>query len=287
MHYRRLGQYINIDTNDLKDMTVSDFLAIIPSRRMRHIAIAEKWVYLDDVAARPNDLLKGHLRIKIYPEENNAPYIGPLDVLYEDELVIVVRKPAQLLVHNDGSEEITLTSYVNGYLALSNEGPAVAIHRLDYLTEGLVLFSKSPLFQSYFDVALADRRIKRRYLAIASGYIAHKITIDKPIGRDRHDSQRQRISTTGKPARTTIIPLKKTKTYTVLECHIATGRRHQIRVHLASIGHPILNDPLYGEESSIIKGMGLLAYELGFPHPLKEEEILVSLPLPQTYEDLL
>ncbi len=287
MHYRQIGRYIDIDTKGLDVKTVSDFLEIIPSRRMRHIAITEKWIYLNDAPAKANDLLKGHLRINLYPYENDATYIEPVDVLYEDELVLVVRKPAHLLVHDDGGKEATLTSIVNGYLALSNAGPAFAIHRLDYLTEGLVLFSKSPLFQSYFDVALANRKIERSYMAIVSGRIARKLTIDKPIGRDRHNPQKQRISKTGKAAKTTIIPIKKTPSYTVLECHIATGRRHQIRVHLASIGHPILNDPLYGEESSILGGMGLLAYELRFPHPLKEEEIRVSLPLPKAYEDLL
>ena len=287
MYYKSLGQYIIIDTKGSEDKTVSDFLELIPSRRMRHIALANKWIYLDDVPARGNDLLKGHLRIKLYPEENSALYIGEVDVIYEDELVIVVRKPAGLLVHDDGNTEATLTSYVNGYLALSNAGPAIAIHRLDYLTEGLVMFSKSPLFQSYFDVALADRRIKRKYIAVVKGRISRKMTINKPIGRDRHDPQRQRISKTGKPAKTTIIPIKSTNAYTILECHIATGRRHQIRVHLDSIGHPILNDPLYGEKSNILDVMGLLAYDLRFPHPLKEEEIQVSLPLPKAFANLL
>jgi 23S rRNA pseudouridine1911/1915/1917 synthase len=169
-------------------------------------------------------------------------------VLYRDPFLMAVDKPAGILVHADGTGARTLTDDVAALLA--REGvPAApqAVQRLDVDTTGVVLFSLAPEFQPALDALVASHDMRKRYLAVVEGsFPAGVRRLDVPLGRDRHDARRMRVSPRGKPALTLVTVLARRGGKSLLLLELGTGRRHQIRVHLAHAGHPIVGDALYG-----------------------------------------
>lgn len=292
MKYSLDERVLNIEISSLFNETVQDFLdAYIPSKKYQHLLIQNKWILIDGKACKREDELKGDiLSINIYPEDNIYQEVkNKLDVVYEDELCVVVFKPKGVLVHSDGNEEVTLTDYVKSYYKDKPYIDVQPIHRLDKETTGLVMFSKSVIFQPLLDKLLSEKTIRRYYLAFVKGKmrIDETITIDKPIGKDRHNSNRRVVAKVGQPALTKVKCLGSKGGISILRCYLDTGRTHQIRVHLSSIGYPIINDDLYGIRDKSLVRMGLLADELEFFHPLKEEQIHIEGNIPNDVSKLL
>lgn len=292
MKYSLNERMLNIEINSIFCETIQDFLdAYIPSKKYQHLLIQNKWMLIDGNAVKREDRIEGKiLSINIYPEDNIYSEVkNNLDVAYEDELCIVVFKPKGVLVHSDGNEEITLTDYVKSYFKDKPYIDVQPIHRLDKETSGLVMFSKSIIFQPLFDKLLSEKTIRRYYLAFVKGKmkVDETLTIDKPIGKDRHNSNRRVVAKNGQPALTKAKCLGSKGGISVLRCYLDTGRTHQIRVHLSSIGYPIINDDLYGIRDKSLVRMGLVADELEFFHPLKEEQIEIEGTLPNDVSKLL
>lgn len=246
---------------------------------------------------------------------------APVTVLYEDWFVLAAEKPQGLLVHGDGSDAETLTACVQGHLARQcapGAAPvAQALQRLDVQTSGIVLFSKLEEFQPLFDrlIAGADgARARKTYLALVAGaFPAGRLTLRDPIGRDRHDARRMRVSATGQAALTEVTrlgvfapdgrgglepclsaddasrgraPAPALGRYSLLEVTLGTGRRHQIRVHLAAHGFPIVNDPLYGRlDRGPLASAGLMlhAWRESFVHPVTGEVVSIQTTWPQRF----
>ena len=167
------------------------------------------------------------------------------------------------------------------------QAPVRFIHRLDTETTGLMLFVKIPLFQAWYDEQLKQKKIRREYLAICHGKmrIGQKLTFSDPIGRDRHVSGKYRISGTGKDAVTHVRCLARMGELALLRCTLETGRTHQIRVHLSSHKHPIINDPLYGIPDTKYPSMCLWADRITFRDPLTfTEHTVEDTELPQYQE---
>lgn len=206
----------------------------------------------------------------------------PLQVCYEDDICLIVNKPSGLLVHSDGTNQAhTLHNIVQAYYIKHQiDAPVRAVHRLDMDTSGLLFYCKMPFFQAYFDALLKTKQISRIYLAWVNGIIEKPITIQKAIARDRHHANKMRISNTGADAETAVLPLAHHHQCTLVECRLKTGRTHQIRVHLASVKHPLLSDPLYGSSHPKAKRLALHAWKLQFYHPLLNQTICVRCPLP-------
>ena len=287
MRYTLEGTWLNINIDSLFVKTIQEFFDdYIPSKKIQHLLIQNKNILLDgNPVKREDDIVGLTLSINIYPETYDYKKIdNKLDVVYEDEIILVVNKPKDILVHSDGNDELTLCKIVESYYADKPYISALPIHRLDKETSGLIIFSKSIVFQPLLDQLLSRKQIRRNYLAFVKGKVeaGTSFIIDKPIGNDRHNANKRIIYKNGQSALTKVksIGCNKKNNYSVLYCSLDSGRTHQIRVHLASEGYQILNDPLYGVSSDLCIRMGLFAESIDLYHPLIEDEMSVEANLP-------
>jgi 23S rRNA pseudouridine1911/1915/1917 synthase len=235
----------------------------------------------------------------------------PLNIVYEDEHLIIIDKPAGLVMHPaPGNENNTL---VNGLLAHCKDGlsgiggvkrPGI-VHRIDKETSGLVVVAKDDFTHNHLSKQFADHSIKRAYKAIIWGLLTPKSgTVTGNIGRNPKDRKKMALVTNGgKHAITHYKTLKNfSLSASLVECRLETGRTHQIRVHMTSLGHPLIGDKTYGgsqklnksrlseEQVSYIKNFprqALHAYELGFTHPKTQKEVFYTSSLPNDFNELL
>lgn len=220
----------------------------------------------------------------------------PLAILYEDEDVLVVDKPKGMVVHPaaghySGTLVNAILFHCRGQLSGINGvlRPGI-VHRIDRDTTGSVIVCKNDCAHREIARQLKEHSINRRYVAIVCGRLKDREgTIEGPIGRDKKDRKKMAVCPEGKPAVTHYRVLQEFADYTYVECALETGRTHQIRVHMASIGHPLLGDEVYGHKCSRYKlqGQCLHAKTLGFVHPQTGEYIEVDAPLPDYLKHLL
>ncbi|HEX6814068.1 MAG TPA: RluA family pseudouridine synthase [Gemmatimonadaceae bacterium] len=215
-----------------------------------------------------------------------------LDVVYEDDDVLVVDKPAGMVVHPaPGHWSGTLVNALRGRGGPLAEGAGSGreglVHRLDKETSGLLLVAKTDRAHRSLGAALSARRIIRRYAVLAWGHLDQdRLTVDRPIARNPRDRKRMAIVSTGRTARTDFVRLARFDAADFLRAHLHTGRTHQIRVHLASIGHPVVGDDTYGGGGArrLValppRRQFLHAAWLIFPHPVTGTPIELRSPLP-------
>ncbi len=216
----------------------------------------------------------------------------PLKIVFEDDDLIVVNKPAGLIVHpGAGNPDRTL---MNGLLAhasaLRRVPRAGIVHRLDKDTSGLLVVAKNLTAQTRLAAQLAGRSVKRTYLALVHGDPPARGSIDAPIGRDTRMRTRMTVTLRGKEARTSYRVLERFGRAALLECRLETGRTHQIRVHLQHIRHPIVGDPVYrrgAREDVPFARQALHAAALELAHPRSGEPMAWSAPLPADMKKLL
>ena len=211
------------------------------------------------------------------PEEksNYLPSYRYAQITYEDNDLAIVMKPKGVKTHpNDLKESNTLMNHV---IYTMDSYYVEPIHRLDQETVGLLIVAKNPLMKKILDRMLEENQITRIYRANVKALLPLKPqTIDMPIGKDKFHPNKRRISNTGQRAITHILTSKMIKEgICQLEIKLDTGRTHQIRVHLAEIGHPVIGDPLYGDAT--LRQLELNSYKIEFTHPLTQELISVSL----------
>ena len=222
----------------------------------------------------------------------------PLDVLYEDSDVIVVNKPKGMVVHPDNTH--TGGTMVNALLHhckdLSGIGGVMRpgiVHRIDMDTTGAVIACKNDISHESIAAQLKAHSINRKYLAIVNGNLKNdEGVIDAPLGRNPKDRKKIAVVPGGKRAVTHYKVLERFKGFSYVECVLETGRTHQIRVHMAHIGHPLLGDEVYGSPGinkrfKNLQGQCLHAAILGFLHPVTGEYIETRAPLPHYFEELL
>ncbi len=221
----------------------------------------------------------------------------PLSILYEDEDVLVVDKPKGMVVHPaPGHYSGTLVNAVlyhcKGQLSGINGvlRPGI-VHRIDRDTTGSLIICKYDLSLQSIAAQLKEHSLNRNYRAIVHGVIEEDNgTVNAPIGRDERDRKRMAVNEkNGREAITHYRVLRRFREYTYIECRLETGRTHQIRVHMTSIGHPLLGDEVYGHRKSPfhLEGQTLHAYLLGFLHPATGEYLEVTAPLPAYFTHLL
>ncbi len=257
-------------------------------------------VSLDDTAADARRKVWGGERVAIavavLPEDAaQQPEDIPLTVVREDEHILVVNKPPGLVTHpGSGNWRGTLLN------ALLHHAPQLAgvpragiVHRLDKDTSGLLAVAKTPEAQTDLVRQLAARSVKRQYLALAHGRVAHDGAVDAPIGRHPVQRTKMAVVASGRAARTHYRVLERFAQATLIECALETGRTHQIRVHMAELGHPLVGDPVYGPRR---KAAGVLAdfprqalhaWRLALAHPATGAQCAWEAPLPEDFAQLL
>ena len=220
-----------------------------------------------------------------------------LDIVYEDEDVILINKPKGMVVHPAPGH--TTDTLVNGLLyhcknnlsGINGVARPGIVHRIDRDTTGILIVCKNDMSHNSIAAQLKEHSINRRYRALVHGNLKEDTgTVEGPIGRHPIDRKKMSINEkNGKPAVTHYTVLERFGNYTLIECKLETGRTHQIRVHMTSIGHPLVGDEVYGPAKCPFKlqGQCLHAMVLGFVHPRTGEYMEFSADLPEYFEDLL
>lgn len=268
--------------NDQAPLSTAELLEkqwLVP-RKVRHFLRMRNGVAVNGAPQSFNQLVKAGEQVTLTIADSDYAYqpVQPgdsnqVEVLFEDDYLIIVNKPVGIKTHpNEPDEKDTMQNHLAAYLAAVGQQPYV-VHRLDRETSGAVMFAKNPLVVPILGRLLEEKRIYRRYQAIVSGELRQARTIDQKIGRDRHDRRKRRIDPRGGQTAITHVTVHQfTKKSSEIYCQLDTGRTHQIRVHLASIGHPIIGDPLYGKQAA--QRMMLHAYEMHFQHPFSGEQLM-------------
>ena len=218
----------------------------------------------------------------------------PLDIVYEDSDVIVVNKPSGMVVHPaNGHYKDTLVNalmyHCTDLSSINGEVRPGIVHRIDKDTSGLLVACKNDLAHNSIAAQLKAKTSTRKYIAIVYGNFEHNYgRVDAPIARDPQNRLKMAVVKGGKESITTFKVLERFGDYTLLELKLETGRTHQIRVHMAYIGHPVLGDPLYGPKKVIGEyGQYLHAQTLGFVHPRTNEYLEFTSELPDFFKEML
>ena len=224
----------------------------------------------------------------------------PVQIMYEDKDIVVVNKPKGMVVHPaNGNYDGTL---VNALLGMyedksdwsfsedkENFRPGI-VHRLDKDTSGLLIVAKNDVALMKMSKEIQERKVTKKYIALVKGNVPDdEATIDLPIARSTKDRKKMAVDEKGKNAVTYFKVLKRYDRYTLLELKIATGRTHQIRVHMSYIGHPVVGDEVYsnGKNEFEVKGQMLHAWKLEFIHPITGEKINLEAPVPDYFKEIL
>ena len=226
-------------------------------------------------------------------EEDILPVKMDLDIVYEDDYLMVLNKPSGLVVHpGNGNYNNTLVNGLMYYTKnLSNIGGEIRpgiVHRIDKDTSGLILVAKTNGVHEILADDFKNKRIKREYIALLDGvFKSASATIDAPIGRDKQNREKMAVVEDGKHAVTHMKVLKRYDKYTLVSCILETGRTHQIRVHMAYIGYPVHNDPVYSKKDATSFGQFLHSYKMNFIHPITKKEMEFVCPLPGYFQEFL
>ena len=284
----RIDKYLS---EQLEDMTRSHIQKLIK----------ENMVRVNGMAVKSNFKLSASDQIEVEIPELKEPDILPenipLDILYEDQDILVVNKPKGMVVHPaPGHYTGTLVNAIMYHCKDNLSGingvmrPGI-VHRIDMDTTGSLLICKNDRAHQALAKQLKEHSITRKYHAIVHGRLKEdEGTIDKPIGRHPIDRKKMSVHcTNGREAVTHYRVLKRFQQFTYIECQLETGRTHQIRVHMSSIGHPILGDQVYGPAKCPYKlqGQTLHAKVLGITHPTTGKYMEFDAPLPDYFQGLL
>ena len=267
------------------------------SRTQARKLIVDGFIVVEDVTVKPSFRVTFGQVIKVLSgfSEFSAlePEDIPIEILYEDDDILVVDKPAGLSVHpgagHPGGTLVNALIYLRPALKGigSSERPGI-VHRLDLDTSGVMVIAKNLPSHAHISEQFAQRSVNKIYLALVKGRLTQtEAIIDAPIGRDPSNRQKMNVVDGGKSAKTRYKVLKSIGDHQLLEVKLLTGRTHQIRVHLASIGHSIIGDSLYGKKSKTIDRQFLHSHLLELVHPSTESSMAFKSPLPLDLKDFL
>ena len=282
----RLDAYLAIELNEI-------------SRTYIQKLIKDGLVLVNDVIKKPRYQLKegDHIKVQI-PKPKNLDIIAEdiaIDIVYQDDDIVIINKSKDMVVHPapgnyTGTLVNALLYHIDNLSSINGIIRPGIVHRLDKDTSGLLIVAKNDNAHKFLSEKLKDRDIKREYVAITYGeFKEDEGTINAPIGRHPKDRKKMAINENGKEAITNYQVLNRYIGYTLVKAKLETGRTHQIRVHLSSIKHPIVGDPVYSnrKEDSKYDGQFLHAIKLGFTHPRTKEYMEFETDLPDNFKELI
>lgn len=237
-------------------------------------------VKINDVIAIEDNLLS---------DNSILPYDLKLDIVYENDNLIIINKPSGLTVHpGAGNKDKTLVnalvSYTNNLSLVNSERPGI-VHRLDKDTSGLMVVAKNNKAHELLSYMFEKHEIKRTYIALLCGVVPfNKAVIDVPIKRDDKDFEKMMACSDGKKAITHLEVLKRYNKYTLVKLNLETGRTHQIRVHMAYLGYPVYNDPVYNNKKASEFGQFLHSSVIDFEEPITHEKLHFEAELPEEFQ---
>ncbi len=245
---------------------------------------------------KPSAKLENGQRLELLIPEIRAvgiePQNIPLDILYQDSDIVIVNKPCGMVVHPAaGNEDRTLVNallyHVHDLSGIGGEMRPGIVHRLDKDTSGLIVIAKNDRAHIAMSEQFKQRSMEKHYCAVAFGSFAQESgLIDAPIARHPVDRKKMAIVAGGKPSQTEWTVIERLKGATYLDVHLLTGRTHQIRVHMQSIGHPLLGDKIYAPHIKTavhIPRLMLHAYSLAFDHPITGKRMEITAPIPEAF----
>ena len=238
-----------------------------------------------------NDIeVNDELNYEITVEKENIP----LDIVYEDDYLLIVNKKSGMVVHpaagNYSGTLVNALLYKFDLKGGSEKYRPGIVHRIEKDTSGLMVVEKDEKTHELLSEMIKNKEVERKYIAIVEGVIPHETgTIDAPIGRDINNRQKMAVtSVNGKDSITHFRVLERFSKYTLIECTLETGRTHQIRVHMAYIGYPIVNDPVYGRSKNTTEyGQYLHSKSIRFIHPITKKEIYFETDMPFEFKEFL
>ena len=265
-------------------------------QNLTDLKFTESGLYLGDNRIKldyriiPGDVISVCIREK-KSSENILPVNIPIEVVYEDEDILVVNKPADMPIHPSLNNHDNTLGNAVAYYYQSRGCDFVyrCINRLDRDTTGLVLIAKNMISAQFLSKQHLQGVIQKEYTAIVSGYIEEKEgTIDKPIGRVNDSTIKRRIDyENGERAVTHYSMITQNHDMSVVKLHLETGRTHQIRVHMASIGHPLIGDFLYNPDDTRMKRQALHVNQLSFIQPVTQRSMVLTAPIPKDMSDII
>ena len=266
------------------------------SRSRLQTWIAEGAITLDGAAATAKRKVWGGEQVQVAPhahpsEASPQAEEMALDIVFEDDAILVINKPAGLVVHpGSGNWSGTLLNALLHHAPQLQVVPRAGIvHRLDKETSGLLVVAKTLEAQTDLVRQLQARTVKRHYLAVVEGQVAQNGRVEAPIGRHPTARVKMAVVSRGKPAVTHFQVLERFTRHTLIECHLETGRTHQIRVHMQSIGYPLVGDPAYGAKHTprLLLRQALHALRLGLVHPVTQQTMEWEAPVPDDLRTLI
>lgn len=290
------SEYVGLRIDKYLSIVLTDF-----SRTRISQLIDEGNVFVNEKEVKGSYKVKENDEIKVNIPEVKELEIEkediPLDIVYEDNDILIINKPQGMVVHpSNGHFEHTLVNAIlyhchslSGINGVSRPG---IVHRIDKDTSGLICVAKNDMAHHALAEQLKDHTMARTYIALVRGVISENSgEINLPIGRDPNNRQKMGVTrSNSKEAITYFKVLKRYKEHTLVECHLKTGRTHQIRVHLSYIGYPVEGDPLYcGRKFDTLykNGQLLVATSLKLIHPSSHKEMEFHIELPQYFKDIL
>ncbi len=251
-------------------------------------------VKINDTVIKPSYKVKNGEEIIVFNREIEPLTLVkediPLNIVYEDNDVVIINKPSGMVVHpgvghTRGTLVNALMYHIDSLSDVRGEYRPGIVHRIDKDTSGLLIICKNNVSHNFIAKQLKEKTSKREYYALVYGNFDHRQgRIDAPIGRDPNDRQKQAVVEDGKESVTNFTVLESYNGFSLVSCKLETGRTHQIRVHMAYIGHPVVGDPLYGPRKVIGKnGQYLHAKTIGFVHPTTNEYMEFDSEIPQDF----
>ena len=280
------------------DIYLADYMQDVSRSKIQN-EIKKGNIIVNSLPAKPSYIIKPGDEIEIAETISTVkiePENIPLNIVWEDENMLVVNKPSGMLTHPAGLElsgtlvNALMFKYGENLSDINGEFRRGIVHRLDRNTSGLLMIAKNNETHNYLAEKIKNKEIEKKYLAIVRGVINEdEITINKPLGRNPNQPHKMAVVEGGKESLSIVKVLKRFKDASLIEVTLITGRTHQIRVHLSSIGHPVYNDTLYGFGKMKIKTeeQVLESYKLTFPRAFSGEKVSLEIPMDEKLTKVL